>query len=102
MAAYWLSGPRPGHATISDATQWHHAHRGPRCGKSSCRYRYQPRQMQRSVSGTWRAPCLDAPSQLLLLAGREHGRTIPLADSTALIKASSFVGPADATTERER
>jgi hypothetical protein len=36
--------------------------------------------MQRSVSGTWRAPCLDAPSQLLLLAGREHGRTIPLAD----------------------
>src|SRR6266403_5759165 len=36
------SGPRPGHATISDATQWHHAHHGPRCGKSSCRYRYQP------------------------------------------------------------
>src|SRR5260370_30764991 len=34
--------------------------------------------MQRSVSGTWRAPCLDAPYQLLLLAGREHGRTIPL------------------------
>jgi hypothetical protein len=32
------------------------------------------------VSGTWRAPCFDAPSQLLLLAGREHGRTIPLAE----------------------
>ena len=32
-ATYWQSGPRPGHATISDATQWHHAHRGPRCGK---------------------------------------------------------------------
>ena len=27
-----------------------------------------------------RATCLDAPSQLLLLAGREHGRTIPLTD----------------------
>jgi hypothetical protein len=35
------------------------------------------------VSGTWRAPCLDAPSQLLLLAGREHGRTIPLTDIIA-------------------
>ncbi len=27
-----------------------------------------------------RATCLDAPSQLLLLAEREHGRTIPLTD----------------------
>jgi hypothetical protein len=34
-------------------------------------------------SGTWRAPCLDAPSQLLLLAGREHDRTIPLTDILA-------------------
>jgi uncharacterized protein YbjT (DUF2867 family) len=25
----------------------HHAHRGPQCGTSSCRYRYQPRQLQR-------------------------------------------------------
>jgi hypothetical protein len=32
------------------------------------------------VSVTWRAPCLRCPCQLALLAGREHGRTIPLAD----------------------
>src|SRR6476661_3502397 len=38
------------------------------------------RHRETSVSGTWRAPCLDAPSHLLLLAEREHGRTIPLSD----------------------
>jgi hypothetical protein len=36
------------------------------------------------VSGTWRAPCLWPPCQLRLLAGREHGRTIPLPDLGAV------------------
>jgi len=30
---------------------------------------YQPRQLQRSVSGTWRAPCFDGPSQLSIAGG---------------------------------
>ena len=41
------------------------------------------RHRETSVSGTWRAPCLDAPSHLLLLAEREHGRTPIIGHSTA-------------------
>ena len=35
-------------------------------------------------------PCLDAPSQLLLLARREHGRTIPLVEMGHAVR---IIGP---------
>jgi hypothetical protein len=45
--------------------------------------RAREQQQQVDAGGGQRAPCLDAPSQLSLLAGREHGRTIPLTDMQA-------------------
>jgi hypothetical protein len=33
------------------------------------------------LSLAWCAPCLGAPCQLRLLAGQEHGQTIPLGDN---------------------
>src|SRR5258705_1539668 len=80
MAACWRAALPLGHATTFAATRWRRAHRGPRRGTSSCRYRCRSRRSRYWVSETWRAPCLGAPGQLRWLAGQEHGRTIPLAD----------------------
>src|ERR1700682_2577831 len=49
------------------------------CGTSSCRYRCRLRRAKCRVSVTWRALCLRC-SLPAFVAGREHGRTIPLAD----------------------
>src|SRR3981189_3070201 len=59
------------------------AHRGPRRGMSSCRYRCRSRRSRYWVSETWRAPCLWRPLPASLAGGagarpdhpiRRHGR----------------------------
>jgi hypothetical protein len=82
--AYWQTGLRPGCATTSGAGQLRHADPGRPRGTSSCRYRCRRQKSRHSFAGTWRAPCLGAPRQLQSLAGREHGRTIPLTDIAGL------------------
>src|SRR5215475_11859035 len=81
MAAGWQVAPLPGHATISAGARSHHADRALRRGTSSCRYRCRSPAMARI--GLLRHGVLfvfAAPGQILLLAGLEHGRTIPLRD----------------------
>src|ERR1700730_11403856 len=81
---YGLAALPLGHATTFAAARWRRAHRGPRRGTSSCRYRCRSRPSRYWVSETWRAPCLWRPSwQIRLLAGQEHGRTIPLTEMWA-------------------
>src|SRR5215468_4255632 len=94
-AADWRVGPAPDHATTSAAARWLRADSCQRCGTSSCRYRCRLRRASCRVSVTWRAPVFGAPCQHSLQAGREHGRTIPLADIDAFTVyglATMFVG----------
>ncbi len=79
-AAYWRAALPPGHATTFAAARWRRAHRGPRRGTSSCRYRCRSRRLRYWVSGGHGVLLVLAPLASLSLAGREHGRTIPLAD----------------------
>ena len=76
---YWRAALPLGHATTFAAARWRHAHRGPRRGTSSCRYRCLGDRgigcLRHGVLLVFGAPC-----QLRLLAGQEHGRTIPLTD----------------------
>src|SRR5436305_1964557 len=60
-AVYWRAAFPPGRVTTSAAARWHRAHRGPRRGTNSCRYRCRSRRSLRGVSETWRAPCLERP-----------------------------------------
>ena len=75
---YWQSVLPPDHATTSAAARLRHDHRAQRSGTSSYRYQCRLRQSHSVLSQPWRAPCLGAPGKLI--AGQEHGRTIPLAD----------------------
>src|SRR6266702_5564720 len=60
-AAGWPAALPLGHATTFAAARWRRAHRGPRRGTRSCRYRCRSRRSQYWVSETWRAPCLWRP-----------------------------------------
>src|SRR3984893_3150204 len=92
-AAYWRAALPLGHATTFAAARWRRAHRVPRRGTSSCRYRCRSRPSRYWVSETWRAPCLWRPSwQIRLLAGQEHGRTIPLTEMDA-VRRRQWVSP---------
>src|SRR5713226_3116243 len=79
-AAYWRAALPLGHATTFAAARWRRAHRGLRRG-------FLPISMPITaiaVLGVWDMACslsLVPLAQLRLLAGQEHGRTIPLADS---------------------
>src|SRR6266478_43406 len=68
-AAYWQAAPPLGHATTFAAARWRRAHRGPRRGTSSCRYRCRSRRSRYWVSETWRAPCLWRPLPASLAGG---------------------------------
>ena len=81
-AVYWRAALPLGHATTFAAARWRPAHRGPRRGTSSC-----PISMPITAIAVLRWPCrhgvllvVGAPCWLRLLAGQEHGRTIPLTD----------------------
>src|SRR5882724_7054316 len=68
-AVYWQAAPPLGHATTFAAARWRRAHRGPRRGTSSCRYRCRSRRSRYWVSETWRAPCLWRPLPASLAGG---------------------------------
>src|SRR5258708_3368942 len=68
-AVYWRAALALGHATTFAAARWRRAHRGPRRGTSSCRYRCRSRRSRYWVSETWRAPCLWCPSPASLAGG---------------------------------
>src|SRR5258705_7226090 len=68
-AVYWRAAPPLGHATTFAAARWRRAHRGPRRGTSSCRYRCRSRRSRYWVSETWRAPCLWRPLPASLAGG---------------------------------
>ncbi len=55
--------------TTFAAARWRRAHRGPRRGTSSCRYRCRSRRSRYWVSETWRAPCLWCPLPASLAGG---------------------------------
>src|SRR6266404_7351554 len=78
MAAYWLSGPRPGHATISDATQWHHVAHDVERVLADIDTNHGNCSVQCLGHGVLLV--LTPLPSILLLAGQEHGRTIPLTD----------------------
>src|SRR5437899_6441603 len=44
-AVYWRAALPLGHATTFAAARWRRAHRGPRRGTSSCRYRCRSRRI---------------------------------------------------------
>src|ERR1700692_620826 len=67
-ASTWPAPPL-GHATTFAAARWRPAHRGPRRGTSSCRYRCRSRRSRYWVSETWRAPCLWRPLPASLAGG---------------------------------
>src|SRR6266404_947606 len=81
MAAYWLSGPRPGHATISDATQWHHVAHDVERVLADIDTNHGNCSVQCLGHGVLLV--LTPLPSILLLAGQEHGRTIPLAEVDA-------------------
>ena len=66
---YWRAALPLVHATIFAAARWRRAHRGPRRGTCSCRYRCRSRQSRYWVSETWRAPCLWRPLPASLAGG---------------------------------
>src|SRR6267142_2460234 len=68
-AVYWQAAPPLGHATTFAAARWRRAHRGPRRGTSSCRYRCRSRRSRYWLSETWRAPCLWRPLPASLAGG---------------------------------
>jgi DNA repair protein RadD len=68
-AVYWRAALPLGHATTFAAARWRRAHRGPRRGTSSCRYRCRSRRSRYWVSETWRAPCLWRPLPASLAGG---------------------------------
>src|SRR6266403_1248862 len=68
-AVYWRAAPPLGHATTFAAARWRRAHRGPRRGTSSCRYRCRSRRSRYWLSETWRAPCLWRPLPASLAGG---------------------------------
>src|SRR6266478_5271417 len=84
-AVYWRAALPPGHATTFAAARWRRAHRGPRRGTSSCRYRCRSRRSQYWVSETWRAPCLWRPLPASLAGGAgarpDHPISRPCADA---------------------
>jgi hypothetical protein len=68
-AVYWRAAIPLGHATTFAAARWRRAHRGPRRGTSSFRYRCRSRRSRYWVSETWRAPCLWCPLTASLAGG---------------------------------
>src|SRR5882762_8109226 len=101
-AVYWQAAPPLGHATTFAAARWRHAHRGPRRGTSSCRYRCRSRRSRYWLSETWRAPCLWRPLPASLAGGAGARPDHPISGLSPSGWLTATAGPFSASPDLDR